>query len=457
MRLLWLTGISFILFGTTLSAREICNNACISGDCKNTVSLQVYTNCDKYEGAFSGGRRHGPGEYTFANGDIYKGEFLNGNRAGKGIYYFKSGQANTSSLTFDLDVNGTGTGILRANQKEIPCKILRGEALCGIGTRLRISEKMDPIAIVLYAGDSARIDRKGEPIAVSSGDPILPGDSIRSGSDNVDLQFKDNIAVRAKPGSNLAFPREQDRRIDLKEGAVTVKFGQDSGSLAVTAPAARVDADDSTFAVQTTAQKTDVKVFEINKGKVTVAPAIPELSGKSDAEIRKDPELSKLQEKQRSLSTVLNVNQSGNLDRGTTAKADVKPFVPTVREKFESKVIVLADPEAVKKLSQDPGNAQAKIAMKQDYEKKLDRAASSVETDLSESPVSTEEDVMRRYGLVEYVQMLDKKMFKGCVVAQAGDTLILHGLGAVRRIKVSDVNYIEYRHPGERAPEPSSP
>jgi hypothetical protein len=60
--------------------------------------------------------------------------------------------------------------------------------------------------------------------------------------------------------------------------------------------------------------------------------------------------------------------------------AEVKPFVPTVREKFESKVIVLADPEAVKKLSQDPGNAQAKIAMKQDYEKKLDRAASSVET-----------------------------------------------------------------------------
>ncbi len=444
-----------LLFSSSVYPESICNNACLSGDCRSQVSVQVYANCDRYAGEFQNGRRHGRGEYFFSSGDVYRGQFRSGDRSGKGTYVFATSPDGNEarSLTLDLDERGTGRGDLKAGEKIIPCTIIEGEAVCGSETRFRISEKMEPIAVVLYAGESARIDRRGKALRVSPGDTLLRGDAVRAGSDNVDLQMKDNIALRAKPGTSLSFPRTDGRRVDLADGSLTVKFGPDSGNLTITAPAARVDADDSTLAVHSAPEGTDVKVYELNRGHVTVAPMIPELRDRTDLEIQQDPALAQLREKQRSMAKPLQTNERAKAEKPSQPPA-VESFVPNTREKFETRMLVLADRNSVERLSKNPSDPGARAKLQDDYTRKSSAASDSVERDLSDTVLKSEEAVLEKYGIVEYIRLLNRKRVAGSVVAQAADTLIVHAVGGVEKIRTREVDYIEYRHKGEPAPPP---
>lgn len=54
--------------------------SCISGDCKNGFGVYIFSNGDKYEGAWENGKRHGYGVYTWASGKQFKGEFRENRR-----------------------------------------------------------------------------------------------------------------------------------------------------------------------------------------------------------------------------------------------------------------------------------------------------------------------------------------------------------------------------------------
>jgi Protein of unknown function (DUF1566)/MORN repeat len=54
--------------------------SCIKGDCKNGYGVFIFSNGDKYDGAWNKGKRHGWGVYTWNSGRQFKGEFRNNKR-----------------------------------------------------------------------------------------------------------------------------------------------------------------------------------------------------------------------------------------------------------------------------------------------------------------------------------------------------------------------------------------
>src|ERR1039458_8535954 len=94
---------------------------CISGDCKNGLSVFVWPNGDKFEGQYLDGIRTGKGHYWWASGDQYLGDWSDNQATGFGKIKFGAGgyyvgQVNggvCGEVGYYIDANGnidTGRG-----------------------------------------------------------------------------------------------------------------------------------------------------------------------------------------------------------------------------------------------------------------------------------------------------------------------------------------------------------
>lgn len=440
------------LTGNSLAA-ESCKKECVAGDCQNGIGTQTYANCDRYQGGFSAGIRNGEGTYTFQNGDVYRGGFKDGGRAGKGVYSFKQTKNQAEPFVFEsnLDNDGrAGTGILRSGKFVVNCAVSQGTANCGEDKKLILREASGPIAIVLYAGKTARVERSGSTQAMAAGDSVFAGDTLKSGEENLDMQLRDSVSVRMKPQTEASLsPQPEERKIDLKQGSMIVKFRKETGGLAITAPAAEVRADDSTLSIQASRDNTEVKVFEVDKGKVTVAPRFSELENKSKEEIAKDPTLKKIEEKRQSLTIPVAPNAVAVLERASpteTRAAKVEKFAPTPQEKAETRVMVSVDEKAIQRLKDDPKSEENKKSVLASYDAGVEVAMDELEIELKANPIKSEKEIFQRYGIVEFVTLRDGTAFPGAIVTQAGDTILIHRVGTVSRVKTSQVRFVDYKH-----------
>ena len=80
-----------ILLGFMSVANSAFANECVSGDCANGYSTNVWDNGDKYVGEYKNGLMHGKGEFEFSSGSKYVGEFRNNTRDGHGTYIYSNG------------------------------------------------------------------------------------------------------------------------------------------------------------------------------------------------------------------------------------------------------------------------------------------------------------------------------------------------------------------------------
>jgi hypothetical protein len=80
---------------TTVNTAFACVDACkaVQGNRCNSPNFSVFTwsNGDRYEGQFKGGKMHGTGILSFSNGDKYIGDWVAGKRTGRGVYIWNSG------------------------------------------------------------------------------------------------------------------------------------------------------------------------------------------------------------------------------------------------------------------------------------------------------------------------------------------------------------------------------
>ena len=83
-------------------AEEIEDAKVTWNDCIGTV---LYSNGDKYTGAFKEGTRSGKGRYTYSNGNKYIGQWTNGKKNGKGVFIYFNGSKYIGDF-----VNGKLTG-----------------------------------------------------------------------------------------------------------------------------------------------------------------------------------------------------------------------------------------------------------------------------------------------------------------------------------------------------------
>ncbi|MCE9600281.1 MAG: FecR domain-containing protein [Spirochaetia bacterium] len=434
---------------------ESCKKECVTGDCQNGIGTQTYVNCDTYQGNFVKGMRTGEGIYSFHNGDVYKGTFKDGARAGKGVYSFKQTKTQAQPFIFEsnLDDEGRGTGVLKSGKYIVTCDVGQGSAACGDDKKLILKEATEPIAIVLYAGKSASMERSGALHPMLAGDPVLPGDTLKSGQENLDMQLRDSVSVRMKPQAEATFsPIPEEKKIDLKQGSMIVKFRKETGGLAITAPAAEVHADDSTLSIQASQGSTEVKVFEVDKGKVTVAPRFAELENKSRSEIEKDPALKKMEEKRQSLTIPVAPNAVAILERSAATEAKqarVEKFEISPQERAETKVMVKVDEKAIQNLKENPRNEEHRRSVLASYDAGVEIAMDELEIELKAKPIKSEKEILERYGIVEFVTLRDGTAFPGAIVTQAGDTMLIHRVGSVSRIKTSKVHFVDYKHADE--------
>lgn len=451
--LFWLLlGIPGIPGLSPLNAQN-CKKECVAGNCQDGMGTQTYANCDKYQGNFVNGIRSGEGVYSFYNGDVYRGTFKDGGRAGKGIYTFKQTKNQSEPFTFEseLDREGqSGKGVLKSGKFVANCDISKGTANCGEDRKLILREASEPIAIVLYAGKSASLQRSGTPQPMIAGDSVFAGDTIKSGQENLDMQMRDAVSVRMKPQAEAQFsPNPEEKKIDLKQGAMIVKFRKETGGLAITAPAAEVRADDSTLSIQASKENTEVKVFEVDKGKVTVAPRFAELESKTKEEIEKDPALKKLEEKRQGLTIPVAPNAVAILDKTSAKEArppKVEKFEATRQEKAETRVMVTVDEKAIQRLKENPKSEEHRKSVLASYDAGLGVAMDELELELKANPIKNEKEIFTRYGIVEFVTLRDGTAFPGAIVTQAGDTVLIHRVGTVSRVKTSQVRYVDYKH-----------
>lgn len=422
---------------------QVCAKEC-KGDCMNGSGLQVYANCDRYKGEFSSGQREGRGEYFFANGDVYSGNFSSGRRAGQGVYRFKKGQGEETVFESSMDGNGNGKGTLRVGSSVTECSIVSFVTECGQAARVVLSEKMEPMGLVLYSGPGSSLQRGRRSLPVKPGDPVMPGDSLQSGRENLDMQFNGQVALRMKPNTALNVGQDAaDRRVNLEKGEVIVKFEKETGGLSVRAPAAHVEADGSTLSVRTTDKETDVRVFELRSGKVVVSPALPELEGKSRREIEANPELKKLEEKRISLARPVEQHQgtvvSAVSDADRAKAADVQPFTPSLKERMETKAVVAVE--------EKPGLQSREIL--DSYHTRTQAAMASIEKDLAETLLTSDADIMKQYGLLEKLMLRNGQQIRGATITQAGDTLVVHTIRRTVRVRTTELEYIDYIQKGE--------
>lgn len=441
--LIFLAGIP--LSAGPASEVRICARECTGGSCQDGKGVQVYENCDRYKGEFSRGLRHGKGEYIFVNGDSYAGEFRSGRRAGRGIYEFKTGGKKFESV---MDEAGNGTGRLQIGSQEHECKIMRFSASCGNAAELTLSEKMEPIGIVLYAGSDSAVERAGRRRDIKSGDPVLSGDRLESGRDNLDLQFEGKVGVRLKPQSGMSVTRSQENQtVDLKKGELIVKFERKTGGIAIQAPAAQVEADGSTLSVRTSPESTEVKVFEMREGRVEVSPAFPELRGKSREEIESDPRLKSLEEKRRTMTRPLEPKTSvtqAPLEKSEQAAApQPRPFVPSQREAMETRALVTVDESLAQKAAQSD-NAAARKAVQDSVEANAKVTILELEKELSRRVIESDRDLIKEYDIVENIVLRSGGSVRGATVTQSGNILLVHGIRRTLQIRTTEIIYIDY-------------
>lgn len=441
--------LSLLLSGPVLAETQICARECVEGDCQNGPGLQVYANCDRYKGEFQKGQREGHGEYQFANGDTYTGTFHAGRRSGQGLYRFKKQNGEATQFESSMDSRGNGRGLLRIGASITECTITRFVTECGQTGRMILSEKMEPIGLVLYSGPGSSLTRGTQSLPVKPGDAVRPGDSLQSGRENLDMQLTGQVALRMKPDTSLNVGRDSaERRLSLEKGEVIVKFEKDTGGISLRAPAAEVEAEGSTLSVRTTAQETDVKVFELRQGKVLVSPALPELEGKTRREIEADPELKKADERRASLARPIAPSSSTRVaavsDSANAKPVESQPFVPTRRETMETRALVTADERSLQNAAERPGDFQSRQILLDSYRANSQTALSSIEKDLEGIVLTSDKEIMQQYGLVENLVMRNGQTVQGATVTQAGDTLVVHAVRRVLRVRTIELLYIDY-------------
>ncbi|MCB1171619.1 MAG: FecR domain-containing protein, partial [Leptospiraceae bacterium] len=228
-------------------ANAQCENRCLSGDCSNGTGEYEFRDCSVYEGEFQQGRRNGKGLYRFPSGANLSGIFQDGRPTGPFEYRFPEGGVFKGELQRNDVVASNGgfqiegaTGTLIEDGRSRQCVVQDLRLLCeSVQTDQKSAEKQarpKPDApevkaeeirfLILYAPQSAVLLRDGKSFAVSSGYPLVPGDSITTGEHSADIQGEGGFAIRLRPYSELYVPPEasEDRVLILRKGSVMVDY-----------------------------------------------------------------------------------------------------------------------------------------------------------------------------------------------------------------------------------------
>jgi hypothetical protein len=335
-----------------------------------------------------------------------------------------------------------------------------------------------------------KVVRDGKEIAATIGMIVFEKDLIRTENGTVDLQTRTGSAVRVREMTSLTVSKIAGKdggetRIEMDHGGMlaNVKKASASEGFNVATPTAIAGVRGTSFAVEVDPfnRTSSVKVLD---GKVAMSPRIEAVENATAEEIEKDPALKKMAELQ-SKEIILEEKTEGHLNpevekhvlavneiTNRAEEARVEPVRKDVEKAFaevskavanteqsvvrqeariteqdivERETLVTVEPAMLEKLETVKDNESAVREMKQDRQQKTDEILKKIEESASKQELKSEKEIQRHYNKLEVIILRDGTQITGAVIAQTGDTLVIHSPQGVRRVNKSDVESQEFR------------
>ncbi|PJZ77945.1 FecR family protein [Leptospira neocaledonica] len=335
--------------------------------------------------------------------------------------------------------------------------------------------KSKPGLVIIFLAGKVEVQRNGKLIPVSSGSVLQKNDTIRTNSGTLDLQTSLGHVIRLKSYTNLNIDSlhgegSEETSLAVKTGLLLVKTNKLSQKeqFKISTPTAIAGVRGTAFSfevVQGTLPK--IKVYEGMVAMTLKAPVSQEISADKIAE---NPNYQKFQKLLEEHEIVISEEEEAEVkpefdqlaqtilnrldDIAVTQSIESfrNDLVRTVQKgKFERDPRESADLETLVKVDENliSGSLDNKYLTKEiekDQSDKLNIAFDKLESDAGSQKLASEEEIQKYYSVLESVHKVDKTVLHGAVVAQVGDTMLVHSTKGIFRLDITEVEYIQYKN-----------
>ena len=322
--------------------------------------------------------------------------------------------------------------------------------------------------IVTYAGADARLERGGESQPASIGTLVQAGDRLVTSASPMDLQTSTGSVVRLRAYSHVAVASlVAGTSLDLSQGSLIARVERSAANedFRVVTPTAIAGVRGTTFTIEENPETGAHLV--VQDGQVALRPRVRALENQElPAEDR--AAIEQILEEQ---EVVVGASQQARLDSQTVSviermnitdedEAAIRPTLEELsavaepvrvesapvglREQAEAMTLVQLDQALIERAADAPDEAAVRAELASAYTTERDAALDRLEEHAAAFDLSSTDALRNEYQFLEVVNLRDETRISGAVVAQAGDVLVVHTTGGIRRVRIPDVSYIDY-------------
>ncbi|KAA1268740.1 FecR domain-containing protein [Leptospira interrogans] len=358
---------------------------------------------------------------------------------------------------------------------------------CNLIAYLFLSKEIVPskMIIIFHTGE-IEIVRYGKILPSSIGLILQECDLIRTFSGSVDIQSGNGNLIRIKPYTEIILknlPNKQHKETNLyfQSGELLVKTNKlktdESFFISTSTTVAGVRGSSFSLKLEEGSQSPEVKVYE---GAVGMNFKIPNkileeiktmneeiydefiMFLKKNEVVLDKGEVSLIKPSlDRMIQLILTkVENKEDISREFASIQKIEnfslqktTFVETPQEIAEIETLVYADRILVNQAlsEQDSNEVQPFISsisseIQRDQSFKLDQALNKIQAKIERNVLKYESEIYEYYNVLETVVKEDGSKLSGAIVAQVGDTLILHTPKGAIRLNKNEIDYIDYQN-----------
>ncbi len=337
-------------------------------------------------------------------------------------------------------------------------------------------------AVVTFLHGNVTVISEGKETQPKVGHVIRTGDQIRTKLGSIDIQTYRGEVIRIKDNSSLTFkslPGEesQTNTIDVAFGNLVVKSVKlkSNQSISITSPTMVAGVRGTSFSFELEKNGVPkVKVFEGSVGMSfrtsrEIIEANEMISKEAMAKLLKtlesnevvlepgealevNPKINemvflintKLSEKNLSSSEI----ESFKLSENDLSK---KGFQSSPQEQAELETLFPIEQGTVQKAISEnkkgtPSNASISDSIDSQHEEKRKDVIAKITENAESKNIESETEIHEYYNILESIHKTNGETLSGAVIAQLGDTYIVHSTKGIHELKVDDIEFIEYKN-----------
>lgn len=357
--------------------------------------------------------------------------------------------------------------------------ILTGLMLVAAAGLVNCGEKATEAAktsmmVVYTTGDSYILPEGKAEVPAKVGMVVRQNDIIRTENGTVDLQTRGGTAVRIREMTRItiaALTAKGEAKLDMERGGLLANVPKNAKDekFSVSTPTAIAGVRGTMFSVDVGSDsRSTVRVMD---GAVAMSPRVPALERMDAAQVNADPNLQKLAALQQNqvviekdtqgsldpnleknllqVNTVLSSSQPAPAQLATVTEAaqSAKPVETqkvefSGREVLEARTLVAVDSSIMEQAVRGDANAARNITEKR--EQASEQVLSQIMDDASRSRLNSEKEIQQHYNTrLELIVLKNGDKIRGAVIAQTGNTIVVHSPEGVKKIPRADLDYQE--------------